>query len=263
MENELDASIFHKIAIQKDLYKRVLEMIATADDGTQQWRIIQAIFEYIIFRFDADKKGLVIRYAKIGYDHEDGIHSLYETSMYGTSPWPLTSQHLVYWGRTHLAGWAAELQRMQRWEAHDASQYRPVDVDEHEQSSCAYPLLQADSLAGVLMISSVQPGFFSDPLVCEAVHECALLLTLAFDARDFYPCARLNLVIMPDLRWQRGEMQRVYVKRMLACVRQTGLPRRHAEAIVRREMELEFEKRVRSQLHATNSNSFDQKPLGS
>lgn len=248
MENKVNTSTFHKMAIQKDLYKRVLEMVATVSDDTRQWRIIQAIFEYIVFRFDAEKKGLAIRYAKVGYEHADGIHSLYETSMYGTSPWLLTSQNLVYWGRTHLAGWAAELQRLQRWDALDDHQHRPVDIDEYEQSSCAYPLLQGGCIAGVLMISSAQPGFFSDPLVLDAVRECALLLTLAFDECDFYPCARLRLALMPDLRWQRAEMQRVYVQRMLACVNQTGLPRRHAEAIVRREIELEFEKYTKSQL---------------
>lgn len=248
MKNEPNGSLFHKMAIQKDLYKRVLEMFSTVNDDTRQWRIMQAIFEYMVFRFDAEQKGLVIRYAKVGYDHEDGIHSLYEASMYGTSPWPLTSQNLVYWGRTHLAGWAVELRRMQRWDVRDNNPHWPVDIDEYEQSSCAYPLLQGDNLAGVVMISSVQPGFFSDPFIWEAVHECGLLLTLAFDARDFYPCSHLNLTLMPDLRWQRIEMQRAYVKRLLACVNQTGLPHRHAEMIVRREMELEFENYVRRNL---------------
>jgi hypothetical protein len=248
MENEVKTSIFHKTAIQKDLYKRILEIAATVGDDTRQWRIVQAVFEYMVFRFDAKKKGLAVRYAKVGCEHADGIHSLYETSMYGSSPWPLTSQNLVYWGRTHLAGWAAELQRVQTWDAQDDHQHRPVDIDEYEQSSCAYPMLQAGKLAGVLMISSAQTGFFRDQLILEAVHECALLLSLAFNERDFYSCSSLNLRLMPDLSWQRTEIQRIYVQRMLACVNQTGLPRRHAEAIVKREIELEFEKYAELQL---------------
>jgi hypothetical protein len=248
----MNTSTFHHMSIQKDLYKRVLEIVATVGDDTRQWRIIQAVFDYMFFRLDAEKKGLAIRYARVGHEHVDGIHSLYESSMYGTSPWPLTSQNLVYWGRSHLAGWAAELQRMQIWDALDGHQYRPVDIDEYEQSSCAYPLLQGGSLAGVFMLSSTQPGFFRNQLIQEAVHECALLLTLACNERDFYPCASLNLALLPDLLWQRAEIQRIYVKRMLDCVNETGLPRRHAEAIVRSEIELEFEQHVRSQLSSHN-----------
>ena len=233
--------------IQKDLYKRVFELLASVEDENRQWRIAQTIFEYMLFHFDEHKQGIAVRYAKVGPDHEDGIHSLYETSLYGTSPWPMTVQYHAYWGRTHLGGWAAELQRMQRWDARDGQQHRPIDIDLYEQSSCAYPIIRGDALAGVLMVSSTQPGFFQHPSTWQTVRDYALLLNLAFAQSDFYPLSHIKLRVMPDLSWQSTEMQKVYVPRMLVATRQYNLALQDAERQVRNELELEFEQVARSQ----------------
>jgi len=47
---------------------------------------------------------------------------------------------------------------------------------------------------------------------------------------------------MPDLKWQRAEMSRSYVNRVIACARQATLSLPEAEEYVRREMEEEFER---------------------
>lgn len=227
--------------VQKSLYRRVLEIVATVEDHMQHWMIVQTIFEYVLFHFNKLHGGLVVRYARVGPEHADGIHTLHEVAMYGTPPWSATSQGLLYWGSTHLAGWAATRQHMQVWDVCDRSQRMSIDVDEYEQSICAHPVTRAGLLAGVLQLSSTQPGFFSHPLTRQAVHEYALLLALAFRPQEFKPFSCLHLRVMPDLLWQRSQMERWYVERVLKCVRQGGLPREEAEALVRREMELEFE----------------------
>ncbi|GCE30313.1 hypothetical protein KDA_58290 [Dictyobacter alpinus] len=238
---------FLGIAIQKDLYKRVFELLANVEDENRQWQIAQAIFEYMLVHFDERKQGIAIRYAKVGPDHGDGVHSLYETSLYGTPPWPMNAQYPVYWGRTHLGGWAAELQRMQRWDTLDGQQYRPIDIDLYEQSSCAEPIMRGNYLAGVLMVSSTQPGFFKHPFSWQVVHDYALLLNLAFSQSDFYSLSCIKLRTMPALAWQRAEMEKVYVKRVLFASRHYNLTRQQAEGRVRGELELEFEQVARLQ----------------
>lgn len=237
---------FPETAIQKDLYRRVFELLASAADEDRQWQIVQTIFEYMLFHFDEYKQGIAIRYAKVGPEHEDGIHSLYEVVLYGTAPWPMTAQHPLYWGRTHLGGWAAELRRMQIWDVQDELQRQPIDVDLFEQSSCACPIMRGGYLAGVLMISSTQPGFFQSPLSWQAVKDYALLLNLAFNQSEFYPSSQIKLHLMPSVSWQRNEMQSVYVKRMLIATHDYGLSCQLAEMQVRDELELEFEQIVRA-----------------
>ncbi|GCF09848.1 hypothetical protein [Dictyobacter arantiisoli] len=226
--------------VQKDVYRRAFELLATTEDETRHWRIAQALFEHMLFFFDAPTQGLAICYAKVGSDAGDGIHYLHEVSLYGTPPWPTTAQQLLYWGSTHLGGLAAGFQRVQLWDAHDGQQRWPLDVDVLAQSSCAHPVMRGKYFAGVLLVSSTQPGFFSHLPTRQALHEYALLFALAVPDHDFVPADRLKLCVMPDLDWQREEMKRMYIPRLLEMVRQQGLSYKQAETQLRCTMALEF-----------------------
>ena len=195
---------------------------------------------------DSQRRGMAIRYAKIGSLHTDGIHTFHEMAMYGTQPWSSTARDLVFWGSTHLSGWAANRHGLHTWDALQLENNLPIDIDLYEKSSCAHPIVHANQLAGVLMLSSTQMGFFSDPLMQKLVHEYALLLTLAFDHEEFQPFECLNLRMMPDLQWQRAQINSMYIPRVLSRAQQYNLIRKEAEAMVRDEMENEFEAEVRS-----------------
>ena len=101
--------------------------------------------------------------------------------------------------------------------------------------------MYAGRISGVLIISSTQTGFFADPMACQAVSEYAQLLALAFKNEDFYPYSLLNLRPMPELRWQRAEIGRSYVNRIITYARKHMIARQEAEQRVLLQMEREFE----------------------
>jgi transcriptional regulator with XRE-family HTH domain len=228
--------------VQKDIYRRVMELVTTImDDDTRQWQITQTIFEYALQHFDSERCGLAITYAKLMPAREDGIHSLVETTMRGNDPWPYALENHTYLGSTTLAGTAAILDRFQTWDNFSESERFQVEIDEFERSACAFPVTRGGRIAGVLIVSSTEPGVFNNPVASQAVIEYAKLLSLAFPEKDFYPFSLLKLRPMPGLKWQRAEISRSYVKRIMTYARKMGISRQEAEAYVRRDMEAEFE----------------------
>ncbi len=147
----------------------------------------------------------------------------------------------AYLGSTTLAGVSAMLARMQTWDNLNESERLQFEVDEFERSACAYPVLRGGRISGVLIVSSTQPDFFSNPIACQAVVEYAQLLSLAFHEEEFYPFSELSLRPLPDLKWQRAEIGRSYVNRIISNARKMGVSRQEAEVCVRSDMELEFE----------------------
>ncbi len=228
--------------VRKDIYRRVLDlMTTTTEDDARFWQVTQAVFEYALLHLDSDRRGLAITYANLMPVHEDGIHSLREVAMRGNHPWPFSLESKVFLGSTTLAGAAAMLQRLQTWDNLDHEKRLLVDIDEFENSAAACPVMRAGRIAGVLIISSVQTSFFADAMACQAATEYAQLLSLALREEDFYPCSLLHLRPMPKLKWQRGEIGRSYVNRIIAYARKHMLSRREAEKRVLYEMEREFE----------------------
>ncbi|GAC1424881.1 MAG: hypothetical protein PVS3B3_03390 [Ktedonobacteraceae bacterium] len=228
--------------VRKDIYRRVFDLITTIpEDDARYWQVTQAIFECALLHLDSDRRGLAITYASLMPSHEDGIHSLREAAMRGNYPWPFSLESRAYLGSTTLAGTAATLQRLQTWDTLDNEERLQVDVDEHEHCAAACPVMYAGRISGVLIVSSTQTGFFADSMACQAVSEYAQLLALAFRNEDFYPCSLLNLRPMPEVNWQRAEIGRSYVNRIITYARKHMIARQDAEQYVLIEMEREFE----------------------
>lgn len=242
--------------VQKDIYRRVLELHTTTGDSEQRrWQITKAVFESILLHLDSERQGLAVTYAKLMPARADGVHSLIENDMRGHYPWSLTLENPAYLGSTTLAGTAAMLERLQTWDNLSETARLQVKVDEFERSACACPVTRDNRIAGVLIVSSTQTGFFTDPIACQSVLEYAQLLSLAFRGSDFYPFSLLNLVPMPDLKWQREEVGRTYVNRIMACARKLDISRQEAEQHVRADMEAEFEELARHNTEQQRSSS--------
>lgn len=228
--------------VQKDIYRRVLELAATTvEDDARFWQVSDAIFEYALLQMDPQRQGLAITYAKLMPPHEDGIHSLREVAMQGNHPWPTLLDCNAYLGITTLACTAAMLQQLQTWDGLTHEPRLQAFIDENEHSACACPVMRAGYVAGVLIISSPQPYFFSNPIAQQAVVEYASLLALALCDTDFQSPALFNFRLMPDLKWQRAEIRRSYVNRIVTVARKYSIARQEAEQWVIRDMELEFE----------------------
>ncbi len=242
--------------VRKDIYRRVFDLITTTpEDDARYWQVTQAVFEYALLHLDSDRRGLSITYANLMPSHEDGIHSLREAAMRGNYPWPFSLESRAYLGSTTLAGTAAMLQRLQTWDNLGNEERLQVDIDEHERSAAACPVMYAGRISGVLIISSTQTGFFADPMACQAVTEYAQLLALAFHNEDFYPCSLLNLRPMPDVKWQRAEIGRSYVNRIITYARKHMIARHDAEQHILVEMEREFEELGQ---HLNNASKVEQ-----
>jgi len=228
--------------VRKDIYRRVLELIATTqEEDARHWQVTQAIFEYALLHLDSDRRGLSITYANLMPAHADGIHSLREAAMRGNYPWPFSLESRAYLGSTTLAGTAAIEQRLQTWDNMGNEERLQVDVDEHERSAIACPVMYGGRISGVLIVSSTQTGFFTDPMACQAVTEYAQLLSLAIPREAFHPCSFLKLRPMPEVKWQRAEIGRSYVNRIITYARKHMIARPEAEQQVLIEMEREFE----------------------
>src|SRR5579863_3722957 len=234
--------------VKKDIYYRVLELAATTTDKeTLRWQIIQEIFEYALVQMDAERRGIAMTYAALMPARADGIHSLYEVAMRGTEPWPFSLEGQAYLGSTTLAGTAAMEQCMLIWDSLDETVRWQVEVDEFEKSACACPVTRAGCIAGVLIISSAQQGFFANDAACEAVVEYARLLALAFSDDAFHSYTQLRLMPMPPIMQQREEIRETLMYRILSLARTAGLSRPEAAAQVRSIFEQEFEERMHSQ----------------
>lgn len=243
----LDTPFSHVREVKKDIYQAVLELLATVvDEETRGWQIILTIFEYALVQMDAARHGIAITYASLMPAHSGGIHSLYEVAMRGTEPWPFSFDGQAYLGSTTLAGTAAIEQRMLVWDSLDETARWQVEVDEFEKSACACPVTRGGRIAGVLIISSSQPGFFTNDVTCQAVVEYAHLLALAFSDDAFQSYSRLHLMPMPSLKMQREEIRQTLMYRIMSLARTAGLSRPEAAARVRSILEQEFEERMQT-----------------
>lgn len=241
----LDMNILASIPeIRVEIYRRVLELVAsTADPANCLWQVAQTIFDYALLQLDTEHKGITIIYASFMPPCEDDgtIHSLYEALARGTEPWSPASDSRVFLGSTTLAGSAVMQQRMMRWDSRDEATRLLVEVDTHEASSCAAPVMRGGRVAGALVVSSTQPRFFDDPTACKAVDDLAHLLATALQDKDFYPYTKLKLRPMLSLAEQREILASCYVQRLLSYAREHHVSRAEAEIYVRRDLERQFE----------------------
>jgi DNA-binding transcriptional regulator YiaG len=235
--------------IQKDIYQRIVNVVAANDEeDLRLWHAIQTLFDNILLQFDPDLHGLAVTYAKLSSVRADGkIHSLRECEMRGHAPWPShTATARAFLGSTSLAGRAAMLQRWQVWHGEPDGRI-PVQIDKYELSACAAPLIRGRTIAGVLLVSSIYPGFFADLKKCEMIDEYARLLAITVPPGDFQSIYHLNLQMMPDLEWQQTRLNEVYIDRILKYVTLHNLSRTEAELRAEQDMEEEFEAQARQE----------------
>lgn len=235
--------------LRKDIYQRVLELVSlTSEEDSRFWQVSQTIFEHALQHLDAERQGMAITFARLMPEREDGIHSLRESVMRGSAPWPFDVESKGYLGSTTLAGASVTMQRMLVWNSVGGGDRLQVEVDDYEASACAAPVMRGGRIAGALIVSSTQPMFFNDTVASQVVVEYARLLAVALAERDFQLHTRLNLRPMPELRVQRNLITHSYVNRILIYARKYGISRLEAEMRVRQEMELEFEELARTQV---------------
>jgi len=161
--------------------------------------------------------------------------------MRGHEPWPFHLENKVYLGSTSLAGMAATLQRMLIWNEKECGRLQ-VEIDEHERSACAAPIVRGSRIAGVIIVSSTNANFFHQSMSCQAISEYAQLLALSLREHDFHPFSLLHLHPMPALSWQRTYLAHYAIDMIMNYARKHHCSRQEAEYIIEQEIEAEFER---------------------
>jgi hypothetical protein len=121
----------------------------------------------------------------------------------GTPPWTADLEHdVLFLGLESLSGYAVEVRHIVSNDDLRKSGTIPAFSDVYEISAAAHPVRLEGRIAGCLLASSTQPGYFS-------MQRLALLTTysdliaLAFHKHEFYAPSTLELRVMPKPETQR------------------------------------------------------------
>ncbi len=183
----------------------VLETRANTPDLLRFWSITRLILPEALKQLDPERLGMIITVVRCMPPTGDGkIRSLRETIGQGTGPWNgnLEEKALLL-GAESLAGYVTTLAVSNRWATSASNRtFLPAYQAEHEISAVACPIMRACRVAGCLLFSSTQPDYFASEIYLELVSAYTRLISLAFDASDFYNPDLIDLHIMPPLEVQ-------------------------------------------------------------
>ena len=76
----------------------------------------------------------------------------------------------------------------------------------HALSAAAFPILREGGVAGVLMVSSCEPNFFTQDRLL-LTEKYADVLRLAFYDQEFYPASSIDLALMPSRNRQKDALR--------------------------------------------------------
>lgn len=127
-------------------------------------------------------------------------------------------------------------------------------------SQISHPILRSDHIAGCLLISSTQPGYFT-PARLALVAEYAALLSIAFDDVDFYPLTNIDLRAMPSYRLQASYFSS-FRSRVTEIIRemtkeQNPITFHQAEEIAWKQIEQELLDLAQENLHKPDDKLID------
>lgn len=230
-----------------EFFRGVLETRANTPDVLRFWTISRQILQHALPQLDPDRIGMAITVVRCMPPSKDGkIHSLRESEGLGTPPWEGDfSSKTMFLGAESLAGYAV-------MNSHPVSVNNlavetgllPAYQAEYEVSAIGWPILFATRVAGCLLLSSRQPGYFASEARRLLISDYASLLALAFEPDEFYPLKRIDLRLMPPLEVQRKYLAH-FQQRVLQLMKDSfstshSLTRAQAEVCVWQQLEEEL-----------------------
>ena len=145
----------------------------------------------------------------------------------------------LFLGSESLCGYSASLCQAQVVQNTDEEQRVPVRRSRNERSAAAYPIRCGGAVAGVFLVSSPQPDFFSQRLQ-SLLQLYAYLLGLAFETEAFYPPDRIRLRLMPAEQIQRPYIVGLQQQVISLLQDDPSLSRREAEVAAWHQIEEEL-----------------------
>jgi hypothetical protein len=181
-------------------YEDVLQAAATLSGELRFTTIFDHLLDYAIQQLDPERLGLcvsVIQCTRPLRGHN--VRSLRELFRQGTPPWPREREERnLYYGAESLAGHAVATCRLYKIE--DLRSYTgwlPKQRVNDEVSVAACPIQRAGQVAGCLLLTSTQAGYFHRGRL-RLLQHYGYLAQMAFEQNDFYEVQDIELRLMPD-----------------------------------------------------------------
>jgi hypothetical protein len=186
-------------SIPSEFYTRVLHTKAYLPEHLRYASLCELILQQALGQLDPHRVGMAVIVARCMPPSSHGkVRSLRESQGQGTPPWPMNLEpYGVFLGAESLAGVSIisghlQVNQQLSQSRHLAAGYR----GRWEESAAAAPILDAGRIAGVLLVSSALPDYFTPPC-CALIEQYAELIAVAFASEDFCELERIDLGIMP------------------------------------------------------------------
>lgn len=231
--------------IPSEFFAQVLNIRTTTTESLRFWRISELVLKQALAQLDPNKLGMAIKLVQcMPPSPGDKIRSLRERAGKGTLPWTADLEHdVLFLGLESLSGYAVEVRHIVSDDDLRQSKTFPAVQDSFEVSAAAHPIRFEGRIAGCLLASSTQPGYFSQQRL-NLLSTFSDLISLAFEKEDFYPSHMIELRVMPKPDVQRPILanfrQRVTNKFQQAMQRQQQFSNAEIEMEAWKELEAEL-----------------------
>ena len=221
--------------IPAEFYARILSLRTTTTESLRFWHLSEAILAQALDQLDPNRFGMSITLVQCmppSRTYDNKIRSLREVAGKGTPPWNSDLMHLAqFLGMESLAGYVVEARHEATVEDLSKEQLVPAYQTDHEVSAAACPIMLGDHTIGCLSASSTQIAYFTQPRIA-LLAAFSNLISLAFNRRDFYPVAQVELRIMPPPAIQRPILNtfRPSVSRNLTNAQHQRIQKTNAQA---------------------------------
>jgi hypothetical protein len=231
--------------IPSEFFAQILNIRTTTTESLRFWRISDLILKQALAQLDPNRLGMAVKLIQCMKPRDDGkVRSLRERAGKGTLPWAADLEHdVLFLGLESLSGNAVEVRHILSDDDLHQNKTHPAIQDDYEVSAAAHPIRFEGRIAGCLLASSTQPGYFSQQRLT-LMATFSDLISLAFDKDDFYSSHEIELRVMPKPQIQRAMLtqfrQRVTQKFKEAMVHQQHFSNAEIEMQVWQDLETEL-----------------------
>ena len=229
-----------------EFYSRILSIYVATPPERRFWSVSDLTIQLALGQLDPNVLGMAFVIAQCmppaGATHK--IRSLRQNAGRGTPPWnTYLEQEPLLLGAESLAGYAVTVGHPVVQQSRAEQTHVPARWVEWEESAVACPIFLGGRIAGCVVVSSTQPGYFL-PFRQRLIEKYTELLTLAFTYEEFYAVEDIELKLMPSPEVQKTYFvhyrQRVSDLMQEASRRQSPITIAQAERIAWEELETEL-----------------------
>ncbi len=196
--------------IPGEIYSRILNIYVNTQEAQRYWYLSDLMMQLALGQLDPNHLGMAVTIAHCmppaGAAHK--VRSLRQTAGRGTPPWnTYLDQEPLFLGIESLAGYAISVGHLVTVQSRAEQTHVPVRWVAWEESAVASPILLGGRIAGCLIVSSTQPGYFL-PFRQKLIGQYTELLTLTFRSDEFYTLQDIELRLIPSQEIQQDRFSR-------------------------------------------------------